>query len=70
MSVSVILKNNSSAPVELDLIDFYGGNFKAFIEPGMAQNHTLMEGSDVVLAGKVVYKIGLNDANKEIVVAE
>lgn len=70
MSVSVILKNNSATEVELELIDFYGGNFKAFIDPGMAQNHTLMDGSDIICGGQVVHKVMPEDSNKEILVAE
>ncbi len=68
-AVSVILKNESSSTVTVELIDQYGGNFSATIEPGMSQNHTLKANSQVKVNGSVVHVIVPGDQGKSIVVA-
>jgi hypothetical protein len=69
MAVNLILKNNSSESLELELIDFYGGNYRANISSGTAQNHALMENSEIKLNGNVIHLVVPEDENMEIVVA-
>ena len=68
-AVNVILKNSSSASVEVELIDQYGGNFTATIDSGMSQNQTLKVGSEVKVSGSVVHVASAGDEGEEIVVA-
>ncbi len=70
MSVNLILKNNLSSPVEVELVDIYGGNFLANIDGEMSQNHTVLEGSEIIVNGNVICVVALEDEGKEIVVAE
>ena len=68
-AVNVILKNASSAAVEVELIDQYGGNFTANIDAGMSQNHALKANSEIKVGGKKVHVVVPGDEGKEIVVA-
>ncbi len=70
MAVNLILKNNSGNAVKVELIDQYGGNFSATIESGMAQNHALLENSELIVEGTSVHVVVPEDENMEIVVAE
>ena len=69
-AVNVILKNNSSAVVEVELVDQYGGNFTASIDAGMSQNHTLKANSEVKIGGNSVHVVVTGDEGKEVVVAK
>jgi len=68
-AVNVILKNASSGTVEVELIDQYGGNFKASLDAGMSQNHTLKVNSEIKVGGKSVHVVVSGDEGKEVVVA-
>jgi hypothetical protein len=68
-AVNVILKNASSATVELELIDQYGGNFTASVDAGMSQNQTLKANSEIKIGGKAVHVVTAEDEGKEVVVA-
>ncbi len=70
MAVNLLLKNNSGNAVNASLIDQYGGNYSATIEGGMAQNHALLENSEVIVEGISVHVVVPEDENMEIVVAE
>lgn len=70
MAVNVMLKNNSGSEVTAELIDGYGGNFSATIDAGMSQNHSLMEGREIIVNGNTVYTVQTDDEGKEIVIAE
>lgn len=67
-AVSVILKNNASSPVEVALIDQYGGNFTASIEAGMASNQTLKTASEIQVNGSTVHVVKEADQGMEIVI--
>jgi hypothetical protein len=67
--VSLILKNNSSSPVEVALVDQYGGNFTVTIDAGMSQNQSLRMQSPIKIAENVVHVIVPEDEGKEIVIA-
>jgi len=68
-AVSLILKNNSSSPVEVALIDQYGGNFTATIDAGMGQNQTLKVKSPIKIGDAVVYVVVPEDEGKEVIIA-
>ena len=68
-AVSLILKNNSSQPVELALIDQYGGNFTATIDAGMSQNQTLQLKSPIKIGEVVVHIVLPEDEGKEVIIA-
>jgi hypothetical protein len=68
-AVNVILKNASSSSVEVELIDQYGGNFKAEIGSGMTQNHTLKVGSPIKVGGNTVHVVSAGDEGKTVTVA-
>ena len=68
-AVNVILKNNSSSGVDVELVDQYGGNFTAAIDGGMSQNHTLKAGSEVKVNGAAVHVVAKRDEGREVVVA-
>jgi len=68
-AVNVILKNASSATVDVELIDQYGGNFTATIDAGMSQNHSLKVNSAVKVGGNTVHTVTPKDEGKEVVVA-
>jgi len=68
-AVNVILKNDSSSPVDVALIDQYGGNFTVTVEAGMAQNQTLKVGSEIKVGETVVHVAAPEDEGQEIVVA-
>lgn len=68
-AVNVILKNESSSTVVVELIDQYGGNFTASIDGGMSQNHTVKNGSQVKINGAVVHVIKSGDEGQIVVVA-
>ena len=68
-AVNVILKNNSSGGVEVELLDQYGGNFTASIESGMSTNQTLKVNSEIKVGGSAVHVVTTEDEGKEIVVA-
>lgn len=69
-AVHVILKNDSSSSVDVELIDQYGGNFSASIDGGMASNQTLKVDSDIVVNGSSVHRVASSDESQEIVVAQ
>ncbi|MBD3329987.1 hypothetical protein GF354_00480 [Candidatus Peregrinibacteria bacterium] len=69
-AISLILKNQSSTDIELDLTDQYGGNFNAQIPASTSQNHTLMEGSKIKSHEQALHTVNAEDTNKEIVIAE
>lgn len=68
-AVNIILKNDSSSPVDLALIDQYGGNFTVTVEAGMSQNQTLKAGSEIKIGETVVYVATPADEGKEIIIA-
>ena len=67
--VNVILKNDSGAGVEAELIDQYGGNFTATVEAGMSQNQNLLAGSEIKVGGVAVHTVTSADEGQEIVIA-
>ncbi|HBI14835.1 MAG TPA: hypothetical protein DDY20_04885 [Desulfobulbaceae bacterium] len=68
-AVNVILQNNSSGSVEVELLDQYGGNFTASIDPGMSTNSTVKANSEIKVGGAVVHVVTAVDEGKEIIVA-
>jgi hypothetical protein len=66
--VHLILKNNSSNSLQVELIDQYGGNFTITLEPGSSQNQTLKLNSDVTVGGKSVHVATAKDDGKEVVI--
>lgn len=68
-AVNLILKNNSSASVEVELIDQYGGNFKATVDAGASQNQALKVQSEIVVAGSSVHVVVPEDEGMEVVIA-
>ncbi len=68
-AVNIMLKNASSASVEVELIDQYGGNFKATVDAGMSQNHSLKNQSVVKVGDQTVYVVTAADEGKEVVIA-
>ena len=67
--MSLILKNNSSQPVKLALVDQYDGNFTATIDAGMSQNQTLQAKSPIKIGEAVVHIVVLEDEGKEVIIA-
>ena len=68
-AVNVILKNNSSAAIEVELIDRYGGNFTATLEPGTSHNQTLKADSEMKVKDGNTRKVTAEDEGKEVVLA-
>ncbi|MCI5141256.1 MAG: hypothetical protein D3909_05920 [Candidatus Electrothrix sp. ATG1] len=68
-AVNVILKNNSSAAIEVELIDQYGGNFTATIEAGTSQNQTLKVDSEMKVKDGATRKVTTKDEGKEVTIA-
>ena len=68
-AVNVILKNNSSAAIEVELIDQYGGNFTATIEPGTSQNQALKTDSEMKVKDGNTRKVTAEDEGKEVTLA-
>ena len=68
-AVNVILKNNSSAAIEVELIDQYGGNFTATIEPGTSQNQTLKADTEMKVKDGNTRKVTAEDEGKEVTLA-
>lgn len=68
-AVNLILKNNSSGNVDVELIDQYGGNFSASINAGMGSSQTLKAGSKVKINGNTVHVVTAGDEGKEIDIA-
>ncbi|MFZ5799261.1 MAG: hypothetical protein ACYCYR_02035 [Desulfobulbaceae bacterium] len=68
-AVNVLLKNNSSGGIEVELLDQYGGNFTASIDAGMSTNQTLKVNSEIKVGGAAVHVVTTEDEGKEIVVA-
>ena len=64
--VNLILKNNSSNSLQVELIDQYGGNFTITLEPGSSQNQTLKLNSKVTVGGKSVHVATAKDDGKEV----
>ena len=68
-AVNVILKNNSSAAIEVELVDQYGGNFTATIEPGTSQNQTLKVDSEMKVKDGATRSVTAEDEGKEVTLA-
>ncbi|MCI5211248.1 MAG: hypothetical protein D3910_21240 [Candidatus Electrothrix sp. ATG2] len=68
-AVNVILKNNSSAAIEVELIDQYGGNFTTTIEPGTSQNQTLKVDSEIKVKDGTTRSVTSDDEGKEVTLA-
>ena len=68
-AVNVILKNNSSAAIEVELVDQYGGNFTATIEPGTSQNQTLKADTEMKVKDGNTRKVTAEDEGKEVTLA-
>ncbi|WP_339134000.1 MAG: hypothetical protein WGN25_14235 [Candidatus Electrothrix sp. GW3-4] len=68
-AVNVILKNNSSAAIEVELIDQYGGNFTTTIEPGTSQNQVLKADSEMKVKDGSTRKVTAEDEGKEVTLA-
>ena len=68
-AVSLILKNNSASSVTVELIDQYGGNFTATVEPGTSQNQTLKVNSEVKIGEVPVHVVVPADEGMEVIVA-
>ncbi len=66
--VNLILKNNSSNSLQVELIDQYGGNFTITLEPGSSQNQALKLNSKVTVGGKSVHVATAKDEGKEVVI--
>ncbi len=67
-AVNIILKNDSSAAIEVELVDQYGGNYKAGLDAGMSQNHTVMINSEVKVDGNSVHVVAAEDEGKEVLI--
>lgn len=67
-SVSLILKNESSGEVQVEMIDRYGGNVTVTIESGTSQNHTVKLNSALKVDGNTVHKATTKDEGTEVVV--
>ena len=68
-AVNVILKNNSSSAIEVELVDQYGGNFTAIIEPGTSQNQTLKMDSEIKVKDGSTRSVTSDDEGKEVTLA-
>lgn len=68
-TVNVILKNNSSAAIEVELIDQYGGNFTATIDASTSQNQTLKVDSEMKVKDGATRKVTADDEGKEVTLA-
>ncbi len=68
-TVNLILKNDSSAAVDVELVDQFGGNYMATVDPGMSQNQSLKVNSEIRVAGNVVHVVTPEDEGKEIIIA-
>jgi hypothetical protein len=66
--VNIMLKNDSSGAVQVEMIDQYGGNVTVTVEPGTSQNHAVKLNSAVKAGGKTVLKATAKDEGKEVVV--
>ena len=69
-AVNVILKNNSSAAIEVELIDQYGGNFTATIDASTSQNQTLKSDSEMKVKDGATRKVTADDEGKEVSIAK
>ncbi|MFH0783064.1 MAG: hypothetical protein V2B20_14100 [Pseudomonadota bacterium] len=68
--VNLILKNDSSNSLQVELIDQYGGNFTITLEPGTSQNQALKMNSKVIVGGKSVHVATAKDDGKEVVIGK
>ena len=68
-AVNVILKNNSSSAIEVEMIDQYGGNVTISIDAGTSQNHTLKLDSEIKVKDGAVRKVTDKDEGKEVSIA-
>lgn len=68
-AVNLMLKNDSSSAVQVEMIDQYGGNFTATIEPNTSQNQTLKVQSEIKVGGNSVHMVTAQDEGKVITVA-
>ncbi len=68
-ALNVILKNNSSSSIDVELIDQYGGNFTASVDAGMGSSQTLKTDSEIKVRGATVHVLTSTDEGKEIVIA-
>ena len=68
-AVNVILKNNSSTAIEVELVDQDGGNFTATIEPGTSQNQTLKADSEMKVKDGTTRLVTVEDEGKEVTIA-
>lgn len=66
--VNIILKNESSGGVQVEMIDQYGGNVTVTVESDTSQNHTVKLNSAVRVDGNTVLKATARDEGTEIVV--
>ena len=69
-AVNLILKNNSSSTVEVELIDQYGGNFTASIDAGTSQNQAVKANSEIKVGGNTIHVATPSDEGAEIVISE
>ncbi len=66
--VNLILKNDSSGGVQVEMIDQYGGNVTVTIDSGTSQNHTVKLNSAVKVDGDTVLKATAKDEGREVLV--
>jgi cytochrome c biogenesis protein ResB len=66
--VNIMLKNNSSSSVQVEMLDMYGGNVTVTVQPGTSQNHAVKLNSAVKVGGKTVLQATAKDEGKEVVV--
>lgn len=68
-AVNLILKNDSSSSVEVELIDQYGGNFTVSIDGGTSQNQALKVNSEIKVSGNAVHLVVPEDEGMEVLIA-
>ena len=66
--VNLMLKNDSSGGVQVEMIDQYGGNVTVTIDSGTSQNHTVKLNSAVIVDGNTIFKATAKDEGREVVV--
>ena len=68
-AINVILKNNSSSAIEVELIDQYGGNYSITLDAGASQNHTVKMNSEVKVKDGAIHVVTADDEGKEVSIA-
>jgi hypothetical protein len=66
--VNLLLRNDSSGSVEVEMVDQYGGNVTVTVESGTSQNHTVKLNSAVKVEGNTILRATAKDDGREVVV--